>query len=336
VGRAVSLSGVNIELDGNVGEGVLSFGGDRRQLLQGTLAAGTIDLTPYVATLHLLADNEWNRQPITLAGLTGVDVDLRLSAGRVSLGNVKLGRTAVATNLRSGDLTVAVGESQAFGGIAGGTFGLAQSEASTAFKAQMTFADMDLTQGLGELIGIRRLEGKGTLVINVDGTGVSVYELMQGLNGTASLTSTRGAILGINVEQLLRRLERNPLAVRGDFRSGKTPYDTLTADLKVTQGVASVEDMRVEAPGVRVALAGSASIAARDLDFKGAADLVSGRDAVPTFELPFVVTGPWDNPLVWPDTQALLGRAGAVAPLMDAVRARLRRNLAPAEAIEPR
>ncbi len=328
-GRSVSLSGVNVELDGNVGEGVLSFGGDRRKLLQGTLAAGAIDLTPYLSTLHLLADDEWNRQPITLAGLAGIDVDLRLSAGRVSLGKINLGRTAVATNLRGGDLTVAVGESQAFGGIAGGTFGLAQSEAGAAFKAQMKFTDMDLTQGLGELIGIRRIEGKGTVVVNVDGAGVSVYELTQGLNGTASLISTKGAIQGVNVEQLLKRLEHNPLAIRGDFRNGKTPYDTLTADLKVTQGVASVEDLRVEAPGMRIALAGSASIPARDLDLKGAAGLVAGPDAAPTFELPFVVTGPWDNPLVWPDTQAILGRAGVVTPIMDAVRSRLRRNLTP-------
>ena len=60
---------------------------------------------------------------------------------------------------------------------------------------------------------------------------------------------------------------------RGDFRSGKTPFDQLAVDLKVTQGTAAVEDMRVEAPAVRLALAGSASIPARDLDLKGTASL---------------------------------------------------------------
>lgn len=327
-GRTVSLSGANIELDGNVGEGVLTFSGDGRQLLQGTLAAEAIDLTPYVAAFRLFAGNGWNRQSITSMGLAGVDVDLRLSAGRMTLGSVKLGRTALAANLRGGDLTVAVGESQALGGMADGTFSLAHSELGSTFKAQMTLTDIDLAR-LGELVGIRRIEGQGTLAFNLDGTGGSVYDLVRGLNGTARLASNKGAITGINIEQLLKRLERNPLASRDDFRNGKTPFDALAVDLKISRGTASVEEIRIEAPAVRLALAGSASLSMRDLDLKGAAGLISARDAPPTFELPFVVTGPWDNPLIWPDPQALIKRSGTAAPLIDAVRSRLIRNPTP-------
>jgi AsmA protein len=50
VGSNIALSGVNIELDGNAGEGVLTFAGDGRKTLQGTLAADRLDLTPYVST----------------------------------------------------------------------------------------------------------------------------------------------------------------------------------------------------------------------------------------------------------------------------------------------
>lgn len=329
-GRTISLSGANIELDGNVAEGVLTFTSDGRRILQGTLAAEAIDLTPYVSSIRLLAGNDWDRQPITLTGLRGVDVDLRLSAGRVTIDKVMLGRTAVAVNLRGCDLTVAVGESQAFGGVAGGTLGLAQSDAGAAFKAQMKLSDIDLEQGLGDLIGIRHLEGKGTLAFNLDSEGASVHELTQRLSGTARLASQNGSIAGINVEHLLKRLERNPLAGRGSVRGGKTLFDTLAVNLKVTQGTASVEDVRLEAPTVRLALTGSVSVPARDLNLKGAASLMMARDAAPTFELPFEVTGPWDNPLLLPDTRALIGRSGASPPLLDTMRSRLRRTTAPA------
>jgi len=335
VGHTISLAGVNIELDGNVGEGVLTFGGDRRQLLQGTLAAEALDLTPYLSTLRLLIDNDWSRQPITLSGLTGVDLDLRLSAGRVTLGKVKLGRTAVAANLLGGDLTVAVGESQAFGGVANGTFGLTPAGTGSALKAQMRLSDIDLDQGLAELFGMRRLEGKGTLAFNLDSVGGSVYELTQGLNGTVTLSGRKGTIAGINAEQLLKRLERNPLDGRGDFRSGKTPYDTLTVDLRVTNGIANVEEMRLDAPTLRLALMGSASVPARRLNLKGSAGLTSGRDAAASFELPFVITGPWDNPSIGPDTQVLLNRSSTVPPLIDAIRSRFRRNAAPGGAATP-
>jgi AsmA protein len=330
-GRSVSLSALNIELDGNIGEGGLTLGGEGRQVLQGTLATDALDLTPYLSAFRPFTNNEWSRQPITLSGLAGVDLDVRLSAGRVTLGNVKLGRTAVATNLRRGSLTVAIGESQTFGGEANGTFGLAQSDAGATVKAQIKLSNIDLQQGLGDLIGLRKLEGKGTLTVDLDSSGASVYELAQGLSGTASLDSRKGAVTGLNLEQLLKRVERSPLAVRGDFRSGKTPYDQLMAEVRIIKGAAGIEEARLDAPALRLALVGSASIPARDFDLKGVASLVATRDMAPAFELPFVITGPWDSPLVLPDTQTLFNRAGAPGSLIDAVRSRFKRGGSPAD-----
>jgi len=330
VGGNISLSRANVELDGNSGEGVLTFASDGRQTLQGTLATEGLDLTPYVSTIRLLTgrEREWNRLPLALEGLNGFDLDLRLSAAHVTVANAKLGRTAVAVNLRSGNLTVAVGESQAFGGVLTGSFGLARSAAGADVKAQLQFSDVDLDQCLGELVGVRRIEGKGNLGFTFDSSGESVYDLTKALNGTAILSSRKGAIAGVNVEQLLRRLERNPLSGRGDVRGGKTPYELLAINLKVTQGTAQVDDLRIEAPGVRLALAGSASIPARELDLKGTATLMASAstDAAPAFELPFVVQGPWDDPMVWPDPQILIKRSGAAQPLLDAVRNRLKRE----------
>ncbi len=330
-GRSVSLSALNIELDGNIGEGGLTLGGEGRQVLQGTLATDALDLTPYLSAFRPFTNNEWSRTPITLSGLAGVDLDVRLSAGRVTLGNVKLGRTAVATNLRRGSLTVAIGELQAFGGEANGTFGLAQSDAGATVKAQIKLSNIDLQQGLGDLMGLRKLEGKGTLTVDLDSSGASVYELAQGLNGTASLDSQKGAVTGLNLEQLLKRIERSPLAVRGDFRSGKTPYDQLMAEVRIIKGAAGIEEARLDAPALRLALVGSASIPTRDFDLKGVASLVATHNLAPAFELPFVITGPWDSPLVLPDTQALFNRAGAPGSLIDAVRSRFKRGGSPAD-----
>src|SRR5262249_22463244 len=173
---------------------------------------------------------------IALDGLEGVHLDLRLSAARVNIANAKLGRTAVAANLRGGNLTVAVGESQAFGGGVRGAFGLAKSAAGADFRAQLEFSNVGLEQCLGDMFGIRRLEGKGNLGFAVESSGRSVYDLTKALNGTAALSSRKGAIAGFNVEQLLRRIERRPLSGGGEFRTGKTPYETLTLNLKIVQG----------------------------------------------------------------------------------------------------
>lgn len=328
VGGMIGLSGVNVELDGNSAEGVLNFATDGRQTLQGTLASDTLDLTPYVSTVRLLTTNqrEWNSTRMTPEGLSGIDFDLRLSAANVVLSNAKLGRTAIGANLRGGHLAVTVGEAQAYGGLIKGSLALANFEAGIDLKAQMQFIDVDLETCLGQLFGLHRLAGKGNISFNVEGTGESVLGVTRTLNGTAALVGQNGALTGLNVEQLLRRLERRPLSGGGEFRTGSTPYDRISVGLKITKGTASVQDVKIEGSAVRLALAGTASIPERELDLKGVATLVSSRPGAAAFELPFIVQGPWDDPLMLPDPEALIRRSGAAAPLLNAVRERSARD----------
>ncbi len=329
-GGTIALSTVNVELDGNAAEGVLAFATDGRQTLQGTLAADELDLTPYISTIRLLTNNDrdWNRVPLVIDGLTGVDLDLRLSAAHITLGRAKLGRTAVAANLRGGKLLVTIGESQAFGGILKGSLALAASDAGAEFKSQLQFVDVDLEKCLGDIFQFRRLDGRGDISMAIDATGNSVLAMTRTLNGTASLTGRQGSLVGWNVEQLLRRLERRPLSGTGDFRNGKTPFEKLTAEFKIADGTATVETVNLEGSKVRLGLTGSASIPTRDFDLHGVAALASttAADAPPAFELPFVVQGPWDDPILLPDTQALIQRSPVASPLLNAVRNRSTRD----------
>jgi AsmA protein len=125
---------------------------------------------------------------------------------------------------------------------------------------------------------------------------------------------------------LLKRLERRPLSGAGNFRSGSTPYDKLTIAVKFADGIATAEDVRVEGPAARITLTGTASVPAREFDLKGTASLTTTANAAPGFELPFVVQGPWDDPLIFPDPESLIRRSPASAPLLDAVKDRKTRD----------
>jgi AsmA protein len=82
----------------------------------------------------------------------------------------------------------------------------------------------------------------------------------------------------------------------------------------------------MEGPSVGLALAGSASIPERELDLRGTASLLSisanSNAAAPAFELPFMVQGPWDDPIILPDPQSRIERSGAAQPILDALRNR--------------
>src|SRR6202035_1564654 len=72
VGASLALTNVNVELDGNVAEGVMTYSNNGRQSLQATLAADALDFTPYISTFRLLASgaHDWNRQLFDLNSLS--------------------------------------------------------------------------------------------------------------------------------------------------------------------------------------------------------------------------------------------------------------------------
>jgi len=123
-------------------------------------------------------------------------------------------------------------------------------------------------------------------------------------------------------------IERRPLSGSGEFRTGKTPYETLIVNLRITQGMANVEDVRMEGPNVGLALAGSASIPERDLDLRElraclrlprAARLHRHRVALHgagTLGRPDHIAGPAE-----PDSAL-----GAAQPILDAIRNRSLRD----------
>jgi len=322
VGASVALTNVNVELDGNVAEGVMTFANNGRQTLQATLAAGALDFTPYISTFRLLASGarDWNRQLFDLNSLSTTDLDMRLSAAKVTVGQTKLGRTAFGANLRGGTLALSVAEAQMYGGIAKGTFGVARSDAVADVKAQFQLTDVDLQACASELFGINRLSGRGNLNVSLVASGASPFGLITSLDGTATLAGRDGAISGFNVEQLLKRLERRPLSGGGNFRSGSTPYDTLTVAVKFNDGIATAEDVRVEGPATRIRMTGTASVPTREFDMKGVASLTSTPNAAAGFDLPFVVQGPWDDPLVFPDPDSLIRRSPGATQLLESLK----------------
>jgi AsmA protein len=322
VGPSIALTNVNVELDGNVAEGVMTYANNGRQTLQATLAAGALDFTPYISTFRLLASGarDWNRQLFDLNSLSTTDLDMRLSAAQVTVNSSKLGRTALGANLRGGALALSVGEAQMYGGVARGSFGIARSDAVADVKAQFQFTDVDLQSLASDLFGVNKLSGRGNLNVSLVASGSSPFGLAQSLDGTATLTGHDGAISGFNVEQLLKRLERRPLSGGGNLRSGSTPFDQLTIAVKFADGIATAEDVRVDGPATHLTLTGTASVPSREYDLKGIASLNSVPNGAPGFELPFVVQGPWDDPLIFPDPDSLIRRSPASAPLLDAVK----------------
>ncbi|MBN8830527.1 MAG: AsmA family protein [Sphingomonadales bacterium] len=123
-------------------------------------------------------------------------------------------------------------------------FGISRDDVAADIKAQFQLVDVDLQSCANELFGTGKLSGRGNLTVVLGATGSSPFGLAQTLAGTATLIGHDGAISGFNVEQLLKRLERRPLSGGGHFRSGQTPFETLSARRQQGDG----REIRPQAP----------------------------------------------------------------------------------------
>ena len=325
---AFVLSRLSIDLDGNLAEGGLTLKRDGgRAFLQGTLASDAIDLTHYAAISVPGRSGEWIDEPIQLSRLDAFDLDLRLSARRITIGKTEISRFAAAMAHKGGRFTLNVGEAQIFGGAFTGTLALMHGTAGADVKIQAGLTEFSLARGLSELTGVRHLEGSGVLTFALEGSGKTPNQIMREFAGNASLVITRGAVVGVNFEQVLRRLERKPLSYFADLRGGRTPFERIAAKARFTEGSVMLEEIEIDSSLLRVTLSGVASIARRDLELRGVASLVrpaTVSTSAPTkvFDLPFLLQGPWESPFFLPDADELIRRSGAAAPLLDAARAR--------------
>ncbi|MDI4666150.1 AsmA family protein [Xanthobacter autotrophicus] len=332
----LSLTDATLELDGNRGDGAFLLKlAQSRPMLQGTFAADRITLTPY-GGIRLTTDDgrTWDRRPIDLSVLEGFDLDLRLSAGRVVADETTLSTVAASAVLTSGRLVMVLGEASGWGGLLRASLSLAPGApdparshgdaAGVEVRLEAEATDVDLGRSLDDIAGVRRIEGTGTIQVEVSGTGGSAAEIARTLAGSASISAANGYLAGLDAAQVLQRIERQPLSAGSDARGGRTAFTNLSGRIAITDGIGTVEEMQLQGKQVRLGMEGSISIAERSLDLAGHASLLpsSSKGATGGVDLPFSVRGPWDRPMVMADPLSLIERSGAALPLLEAVKSR--------------
>ncbi|GAB4066623.1 AsmA family protein [Ancylobacter sonchi] len=316
-GKSASLSRVRLELDGNVSEGGFNLRFDEgRPQIQGSLAADTLDLAPYGQLVLASPDGRnWSRDALDTERLGRFDLDLRLSAGEVRSAGAKLERLAASAVVKGGKLSLAIGEAEGWQGIFRASAQVAPAAAGTEVRVEFACEDVALAQALGDLFRTQRLEGTGSFRLTATGTGTDIAGIVSSLDGSFRLEGSAGALVGIDAARILSRLAERPLSGVGNLRGGRTAFDTVAAEATITGGVADLTAFSMDSTRLAVRMTGTASLLARDLDLAGTAMLKDASGKASPFELPFVVRGDWDDPLLLPDPQALIRRSGAARPL---------------------
>jgi AsmA protein len=303
--RAVTLEEARVTVDRARGEGALTVTFDpRRTSVQGTMDFDTIDARPFFA-VELGPGSD---RPLGGDSFGALDLDLRVSVASLQFGRTTVRSAALAFLSRDGRVEASLGDGRAFGGrVASRIVTERRPGGGVRMRGNASATAVQANDALRELFGVVRLAGTGDLSLTLAGEGGSMREVMAGLAGEATLRVTDGALAGIDLGTLVRRVERSPVEALLESRGGRSSIELASATFRIANGVAVTEDALVRGAGYRVTLRGQADLGGGNLAFNGVlgpGSAEAGRGP----ELPFVIRGPWTDPVLVPNPEGLIRR----------------------------
>ena len=322
--RSIQLSDLQFKIDETAYEGAIILSSHRgRPTLMGTLATKFLQIDPLLTEVPepRESDGRWSGAALPKPDLGRADVDLRISATRAQIGRLQARDVGFSLLVASGKAELVVADATAFGGSIKARFNAEPSEAGYAMRASAAFARVDSAAVSNDIFRNQRISGAATGEAAFAGEGASFAQILSSLRGSTKITLTNGDVTGLDLEQALRRLEKRPLSIASEMRSGRTAFNEAQIELEIANGVAKVQTIEARSPGVDISVTGSASIARRLLDLTIRARQTGRDDNQPAPQLNMDLKGNWDDPNLIIDAQSLIRRSEAAAPLLRSLNA---------------
>lgn len=299
----IQFPSVTVRTGGNILEGAGSAGfGSRRNAVQATLAADSLNLSPLLARLLSLTgpdeapDGAW-RHSLDLRPLTGGDLDLRISAASARLGPVQIGDLATSVLVREDGIEASLGRATVQGGVAKGRLILSDDQADrglTRLKAQGSVDRIDLGGLMTDLGQERWLLGSARGHLALEGAGRDAGELVRTLTGRLALAGTDGTLSGLDLADVVQR-GGSPAPSALARRNSRTSFEKATVSVLFADGVGEIVEGALSAGSVRASLGGRIGLIDRRLQARAELRSVAppAGDGASSSATSFEIGGRW-------------------------------------------
>jgi AsmA protein len=258
------------------------------------------------------AAQPWSNATIDLNGLNYVDVQARISAAQLTIGDGHFAPAAIDATLASGVLAARVANLGAYGGSANGDVTIDASTANPSFALRADLTGVRALPLLKGLADFDKLDGRLQTRISVRSSGNSQRAIMTNLSGTTFALFQDGAIKGLNVAQMIRSLTASTLSGWQENSEQATDLSQLSASFRIDKGQAQTTDLNLVGPLVKMTGVGTIDLGTKQIGFRVEPKLVmttegQGRTTEPVgFGIPVMIEGPWGAPRIYPEMQGML------------------------------
>lgn len=299
--QVLSVENAQLALDGNTATGALAVALSAVPEITGTLAFPRLDLTPYLAgfATAFASGQDWRGIGLGTGWFGGLQTDIRLSAGSVEVGNLRLGDAAATVSLRGARLEIGVAQAKLAGGGLTGALTIADiAESPDALVgAQLRAGDLAIAQ-VAQVVGVPAgVTGTASVRTDLTSRGATLGALFDGLGGIARLDVENGTfpLLGI-AEIAVGGAGANPPATG---IAPATPVKGLTVGFSFAKGLAILERASVSALAFTADATGWIVLKDGTLGLNGTVR-PGALGAPPSLEMPFTIGGTLVKPVARP------------------------------------
>lgn len=255
----------------------------------------------------------WSQEAVDFSGFRAVDADLKLSADKILIRNIKTGASDVDAKIRSGVLAAKLQRLSLYSGTGTGTVTLNGARAVPGIKANFNLNGISALPLLKDVANFKWVSGRANVALNITGNGRSQTEIMRSLEGGGNFNFVNGAIEGINIPAMVRGLKQGKFdGWKRDDRE-KTDFSQLTASFTIQQGVAFNRDLNLVGPLLRATGEGTVDIGNERVDYSALPRLVASLEGQGGqveqgrgIAVPIKIKGPWENARVSVDLERLM------------------------------
>lgn len=250
-----------------------------------------------------------------LAWLQQLDGRVDLSIDQLKARQLLVEDLHVSLAVAKGELALSPVTADLYGGSFNGSLAVAHrgSGKANSYQLYATLRGVDGGALWHAWSGQRPFDGTADVEFRLDGRGLSLAQMEQGMNGRGNLEVRDGAIHGLGLAQQIRSASALLVATEtSSAADASTPFSALTASWQLANGKVNNNSVQLMSPLLRVNGAGHVSLPQQTLDYRlgvsvNATTDSQGLEALRGLTVPLMIRGPWAQPQIQFDLAKALG-----------------------------
>ncbi len=313
---AINFNSANLTFDDIKGTGDFNIDlAKSKPFVTGVLNMQGLDLRPYMAAMS--AQNPtgeiqpWSTEPINADALNTLNGDFRFNTPNIITDRLSLDQSTISAKLNEGVLIADMPDLILYGGKGRLDATFDASAAVPSFTVDMNLDTLNTNKFLSAVAGFTKASGESGTQFSLSGRGNSQAAIMKSLSGNGDFKLIDGELSGVDLSELLTGLDQaftSRSLPGGIGESYVTKFQDIIGQVKIENGVASIDQFALNGFGVLAEGAGQIDLGNQSVDFSLRPRL-TGESAsnLAAFGIPIQVKGNFGEASVGLDTD-LLGK----------------------------